>query len=60
MKMKLKPSLFLAVLAWDSTFALSWLLILRSVPADGLAFSFLAAFAIVAIFASSVASPKEK
>ena len=60
--MKPKPSLslYLAVLAWASVFALSWLLILRSIPADGLAFSFLAAFAIVAIFASSVASPKEK
>jgi len=60
MKMKPKPSLYLAALAWASVFVLSWLLILRSVPADGFTLSFLAAFFVTAISASAVASPKEK
>jgi len=60
MKMNQKPSLYLAALAWASIFALSWLLILRSIPADGLAWNFLATFVVIAILASAVASPKAK
>jgi len=56
--MKQKPSLYLAALAWLSVFILSWLLLLRTIPADSLTWYLFAMFTAIAVLASATASPK--
>lgn len=54
---RFSPSHALAILAWASVFVLSWLLILRLIPSDGLSWSFFAFFLVLALVASAIASP---
>lgn len=53
-----KPSAFLAYAGWISVFVLGWLMVLRTVPADKLTWTFFAIFFMVALFASAVYSGK--
>lgn len=53
-------SQLLALISWVSVFVEAWLLILRAIPADGLAFGFFALFFFVAVMAGAVASTKKE
>lgn len=56
---RFSPVHALAVLAWVSVFVLSWLLILRILPSDGLSWSFFVFFLLIALMASALASPRK-
>lgn len=55
----LKPSAVLAYAGWASVFIEGWLLLLRTIPADGLSWSFFGLFFLVAVMASAVYSGKQ-
>lgn len=55
-----KPSAILAYVGWLSVFVLGWLMVLRTIPADKLTWTFFAIFFVVAVFASAVSSEKPK
>lgn len=55
-----KPSMLLAYASWASVFVLGWLIVLRSIPTDGLTWSFMGLFFLVAVMASAVASNNPK
>lgn len=55
-----KPSAVLAYAGWVSVFVEAWLLLLRTIPADGLTWTFFAIFFVVAVMASAVYSGKPK
>ena len=53
-----KFSQLLALVAWASVFVEGWLILLRTIPADGLTWFFFGLFFVVAVMAGAVASPK--
>ena len=56
----IKPSALLAGLGWISLVVLFWLIILRTVPADGWSIGGLVFFFLLALMATAVASPRKK
>lgn len=55
-----KPSAVLAYAGWISVFVLGWLMLLRTVPADGLTWRFFGIFFVIAVWASAVYSGNPK
>ena len=49
-----KPSAVLAYAGWISVFVLGWLIVLRTIPADKLTWTFFGIFFVVAVMASAV------
>jgi hypothetical protein len=49
----MKLSQFISAAFWASVIVCSWLLILRSIPSDGISWGFLAFFFLVALFSGS-------
>lgn len=55
-----KPSAILAYACWISVFVLGWLMVLRTIPADRLTWTFFGIFLVVAVFASAIYSGSPK
>lgn len=53
-----KFSQLLALVAWANVLVVSWLLILRNIPAEASTFVPYGVFVVIAVMASAVASPR--
>ena len=54
-----KPSAVLAYAGWASVFIEGWLLLLRTIPADGLTWTFFGLFFFLAVMASAVSTGRQ-
>ncbi len=54
-----KFSQLLALIAWANVFVEGWLILLRTIPADGLTWFFFGLFFLVAVMAGAVATDRK-